>query len=246
MPREDLIFDVGMFDGADTAHYLSQGYRVVGVEANGELVAALRRRFADAIASGRLELVEAAISDRCGTGVLSFDAARPEMGALVGDVEGDGRGRQGRCTREVRCITAERLLADHGVPHYMKVDIEGCDHLCVDALSRDELPRYVSVELDAPRDDTGAQLVGVDLLERMSAKGFSRFKIVDCATLRVLNVGWSGALLLDKVVRLAQGTRWLRRRNALRERLAVLTYRSRVSRRHGYRFPYSATGPWGP
>ena len=34
-----LVIDVGMYDGADTAYYLSMGYRVLAVEANPALVA---------------------------------------------------------------------------------------------------------------------------------------------------------------------------------------------------------------
>jgi hypothetical protein len=30
----DLVFDVGMNDGADTVHYLSRGFRVIAVEAD--------------------------------------------------------------------------------------------------------------------------------------------------------------------------------------------------------------------
>ena len=36
----DLIYDVGMHNGADTAFYLAKGFRVVAVEANPELVQA--------------------------------------------------------------------------------------------------------------------------------------------------------------------------------------------------------------
>jgi hypothetical protein len=31
------IFDIGMYDGAESAYYLQSGYRVVAVEANPEL-----------------------------------------------------------------------------------------------------------------------------------------------------------------------------------------------------------------
>ena len=33
-----LIFDIGMFDGADTRYYLNKGYKVLAVEANTVLV----------------------------------------------------------------------------------------------------------------------------------------------------------------------------------------------------------------
>jgi hypothetical protein len=58
----DLIYDVGMHDGRDTAHYLRCGYRVVAVEANPELVAAAEKRFGDVIAAGRLTIVPKAVA----------------------------------------------------------------------------------------------------------------------------------------------------------------------------------------
>jgi FkbM family methyltransferase len=56
------IFDIGMYDGADTAYYLECGYHVVAVEANPGLVDNAKRRFGAEIASGQLTCVNAAIS----------------------------------------------------------------------------------------------------------------------------------------------------------------------------------------
>ena len=68
--HDDLIFDIGAHSGQDTRYYLKKGFRVVAVEADPELCAALRRDFADALASARLILVEAAISDHAGEGTF--------------------------------------------------------------------------------------------------------------------------------------------------------------------------------
>ena len=38
MPIKDLIYDVGMNNGDDTAYYLSLGFRTVAIEADPELV----------------------------------------------------------------------------------------------------------------------------------------------------------------------------------------------------------------
>jgi len=38
------------------------------------------------------------------------------------------------------------LLERHGVPHYLKIDIEGADLLCLEALDPAEPPNYVSIE----------------------------------------------------------------------------------------------------
>jgi hypothetical protein len=54
MPLNDLVYDVGMNNGDDTAYYLSLGFRTVAIEANPELVKYAKARFAREIASGRL------------------------------------------------------------------------------------------------------------------------------------------------------------------------------------------------
>ncbi len=41
----NLIYDVGMNNGDDTAYYLEQGFRVVGIEANPDLAGHCRKRF---------------------------------------------------------------------------------------------------------------------------------------------------------------------------------------------------------
>jgi hypothetical protein len=51
MPINDLIYDVGMNNGDDTACFLSLGFRTVAIEANPELVKYAKARFAHEIVS---------------------------------------------------------------------------------------------------------------------------------------------------------------------------------------------------
>ena len=60
----DLIYDIGMNNGDDTAYYLFKGYRVVAVEADPTLIEKARERFADDIRRGQLELLNVAIGPR--------------------------------------------------------------------------------------------------------------------------------------------------------------------------------------
>lgn len=47
--RSDLVYDVGLFDGGDTAYYLFRGYNVVAVDANPVMVEKARTQFAKEI-----------------------------------------------------------------------------------------------------------------------------------------------------------------------------------------------------
>ena len=62
MPNPRLIYDFGMHKGEDTEYYLKKGFEVVSFEANPELAAHCRERFAEEIAAGRLTIVEGAVA----------------------------------------------------------------------------------------------------------------------------------------------------------------------------------------
>src|SRR5262245_23716762 len=64
--RRNLVIDVGMHDGMDTAAYLAAGYEVVAIEANPDMVAAGMQRFADHIAAGRLTILPYAVAPQAG------------------------------------------------------------------------------------------------------------------------------------------------------------------------------------
>ncbi len=58
----DLIFDVGVNRGEDTAFYLAKGYRVVGIEANPDLYSAAEEQFEGFLKAGQLQLLNAAVA----------------------------------------------------------------------------------------------------------------------------------------------------------------------------------------
>src|ERR1043166_830477 len=57
----DLIYDIGVHDGDDTAYYLHRGFRVIAVDADPIMVEACRKRFAEEIRIGRLMLLNVGI-----------------------------------------------------------------------------------------------------------------------------------------------------------------------------------------
>src|SRR5262249_50843462 len=63
---DSLIFDLGCHRGEDSDFYLKKGFKVIAVEANPSLCRALRAKFSNEIADGRLVLVEKAIAEQPG------------------------------------------------------------------------------------------------------------------------------------------------------------------------------------
>lgn len=178
----DLVYDVGMNKGEDTAYYLLRGYRVVGFEADPVLAAHCRERFADALDDGRLTLVEGAISASREPTVAFFSYAGTTWNGIDssvwGSTDGDRMARKhvdvAPRAIEVPAVDFAACLAEHGVPYYLKVDIEGADRLCLETLRElAERPPYLSIE--AEQEDPAAARAELDLLEQL---GYSEFKAV--------------------------------------------------------------------
>src|ERR1700682_6446861 len=62
--HKDLVYDIGMHRGQDTDYYLKKGFRVIGFEADPDLIDYCKSRFSEAIKCGRLVIVEGAIVEQ--------------------------------------------------------------------------------------------------------------------------------------------------------------------------------------
>ena len=164
---EDLIYDVGLHNGDDTAYYLKRGFRVIGIEANPAMAGIVAERFAAAIRDGRLTILNVAIAASAGR--LPFWVS--ESNTVWSSFDRSVAGRDGRPVRQIQveCRTFASVLAEFGVPYFLKIDIEGNDHLCIEALTAPDLPRYLSVE-GSP--DT------IALLDHLHDLGFTEFKCI--------------------------------------------------------------------
>jgi FkbM family methyltransferase len=179
LPVRDLIYDIGQHKGEDTAYYLAKGYRVVAVEANPELAASCRERFAAEIRTDRLVLIEGAITDDGRPATLYIHASETMWGTTV-----TARMHRNEMMGESRPVTVSGvrlidLLNAYGVPHYLKIDIEGTDRVCLDAIAElDERPSYVSME--STQESYAAVCDELRLLARL---GYRRFAVIQQANL---------------------------------------------------------------
>ena len=85
--------------------------------------------------------------------------------------------RNGTPHRAVMVQTRQfgEILAEEGVPFFCKIDIEGHDRLCLEGMSKDTAPPYISIEMSHRSGDKD-----IELLREL---GYRRFKIVSQATL---------------------------------------------------------------
>ncbi|WP_158514992.1 FkbM family methyltransferase [Nioella nitratireducens] len=168
--RNDLIFDLGMHWGLDTDFYLRKGFSVVALEANPEMCAKIGGRFASEHADGRLVIENRAFWSTEG------DEIAFHVNPVKDDWSSVKRGwaeKGGHDSQEIRVqtTTLAGLFDRHGVPRYIKCDMEGVDDLFTEQLATDpRRPAFVSVEA-----------MSVETVCYLRAAGYDRFQIVNQA-----------------------------------------------------------------
>lgn len=176
MMNKDLIFDIGLHEGEDTEFYLKKGFRVVAVEANPDLSKLVEDKLCKYIESGQLTIVNAAITDKAGPIAFYINEQKTVWGTTSSEWA-DRNERLGTTSRKITVdgIEFRKLLEDFGTPYYLKIDIEGADLLCVEALGTVlSRPKYVSIE----SNKTSWKGL-VNEFELLAGLGYSKFKIVD-------------------------------------------------------------------
>ncbi len=149
-----LIYDVGMHKGEDSDFYLKKGFRVIGFEADPDLVELCRQRFSEQIKTTQLTIVEGAIIDvkkhKESDGKIKF--FKNNNMSVWGTVVDDWANRNVKLGSEsevieVSTIDFSECLNQFGVPYYLKIDIEGMDVICLRSLKDvTERPDYISIE----------------------------------------------------------------------------------------------------
>ena len=236
------VYDVGMHDGTDTAFYLQQGYAVLAIEADPLLAALAVERFAAPIAAGQLQILNVGIAEDTGAATFWVCDDNSVWNSFDRTIASRNASRHHPVEIETRRFAD--ILETFGVPDYLKIDIEGCDSLCVADLDRRVLPRFISVETECVGDDvTLTDSEATAMLTRLRDAGYTRFQLVSQEDFRtvVFPDRWKGLRhLIDSAAwgkLRAPGVAAIARR---------LSHRGRLLARHSYEFACGGTGPWGP
>jgi FkbM family methyltransferase len=184
----NLIYDVGLHTGEDTDFFLQKGFRVIAIEADPDLAQNGANAFRASVESGQLTIVHGAVVDPAALagGQRTVRFYRNEQLSAWGTVDPAWADRNARLGTSSRAITVPAIdmrvvLQSSGIPHYLKVDIEGADLICVEALSEfEERPDFVSIE----SSKTSLREIRREL-RVLSALGYDRFQAVEQSSLPV-------------------------------------------------------------
>lgn len=179
MNDRKLIFDVGANDGSDTAFYLGLGFSVVSIEPNPRLAESLCERFAVEIGTGRVKVVNVAVTVAdCAEVALFLSEDDTESSLIQSMAERAGSSKRYMTKGRGLCS----LFEEFGLPWYCKIDIEGYDAAAVRGMSRcDGRPAYISCEAAGQPIGAVARDEGLlyDVLDALAAQGYRQFKLVD-------------------------------------------------------------------
>lgn len=232
----NLIYDIGMHNGDDTAYYLHRGFRAVAIEADPSLVSQAHKRFGRKIAAGKLTILSVGIAQEAG--VLPFWICETHSEWNSFDRRIASRDDSPHHQIEVHSRPFRSILDEFGVPYYLKIDIEGHDHLCVEDLRRDDLPKYIFIEKSKK---------SVSLLPRFKELGYTGFKCISQFNFLPLELPPSKEELHFEKMRAQLESRNIAVR-ALRLLGAKRWIQHQLTRTHRFRawsFPHGSSGAFG-
>lgn len=129
-----IVFDIGANVGAKAKGFLDDGYRVVCVEPQPEMIKALHQTFDG---NPKVSIVGKALADKPGSLTMSICSAAPTISTFSEEW------KQGRFSEyswdkkvDVPVTTLDTLISEFGVPAYCKIDVEGFEFEVISGLNQ--------------------------------------------------------------------------------------------------------------
>jgi FkbM family methyltransferase len=167
----DLVFDIGAHVGDRVASFRRLGARVVAIEPQRAMLRVLRLLYG----RDRAVTIEAvAVGRQPGRARMLINSDNPTVSSVSSAFVAAADGAPGWETQhwgefaDVEVTTLDALIARHGVPAFIKIDVEGFEAEALCGLS--QAVRALSFEFTAIQPD-----VALACIERCAAMGYTRF-----------------------------------------------------------------------
>lgn len=170
----DLVFDIGAHVGDRVRVFRSLGARVIAFEPQPDPYWLLVRLFGE---DPGVTLVNAAVSEKVGAAQLSVNSVNPTVSTLSPDFVAAADGALGWDGQvwdrqiTVPTTTLDVLIARHGMPAFVKIDVEGHEADVLRGLSTPVT--MLSFEVTTHQRD-----VALDCLDQLAGLGAYRFRAV--------------------------------------------------------------------
>lgn len=178
MVNDNLIFDLGVYDGKDSQLFLNLDYNVVGVECNPKKIQFLKNKFQDEILENKYFLETNCVSLNSNE-IIKFYISNCEEWSSENKAIAE---RKYKATEiEVNSITLYDLIKKYGTPYYCKIDIEGNDYkalLSLKKLNYNDLPKFISCEsecLGSVKSKDDDYLKNLNILYDLGYRKFALF-----------------------------------------------------------------------
>lgn len=171
---QDVVFDIGANHGNRTSVFLDIGAKVISVEPNPLLANKLKKKFGK-----RINVVQKAVGNKNGVidlYVNDADVLSTTSLQWIEDVKKSNRfgdlGNRFSKQVEVEMLTLDDLIANYGVPKFIKIDVEGAELEIIKTI-KDSRIQSLSFEFAIPEslDET------LDILKHLDSNGYHFFNI---------------------------------------------------------------------
>ncbi|HKT47013.1 MAG TPA: FkbM family methyltransferase [Candidatus Acidoferrales bacterium] len=148
LPQGSLVFDIGANVGTMTQVFTSLSAKVIAVEPNPDCV----RHIELTTPRESVEVLQAAVGEKNGLAVLKVSDRKDKMSSLSDEwrdaIAKENHDYAGMWKREltVPLLTLDTLIERYGMPHYIKIDVEGYEEQVLKGLSA--LPPLLSFEFN--------------------------------------------------------------------------------------------------